>query len=97
MRRMPMRGTPIAEANFAAPSKIAVAKLRSREGNQRPMALALDGKVGASPTPRRKRAPKKPPIVGVMAAAKEAMLQRKMLTRPTRLIPSLSNRTPMGS
>ncbi len=51
-----MRGTPMAEANFAAPSKIAVAKLRSREGNQRPMALALEGKVGASPTPRRKRA-----------------------------------------
>ncbi len=32
--RMPISGTPIADANLAAPSKIEVAKLRSREGNQ---------------------------------------------------------------
>jgi hypothetical protein len=31
---MPIIGTPIAEANLAAPSKIDVAELRSRAGNQ---------------------------------------------------------------
>jgi len=61
------------------------------------MALALAGKVGASPTPSRKRAAKSPLRLGVMAAAKDATLQRKVLTRPTRLIPNLSSRTPTGN
>lgn len=87
----------MAGANFAAESKMAVAKLRSDEGNQRPMALALAGKVGDSPTPRRRRAAKKPLRLGVMAAKKEATLQMKMLMRPTRLTPNLSRMTPMGS
>jgi len=92
-----MSGTPMAEENFAAASKMAVAKLRSSMGNQRPTALALAGKVGASPMPRRKRAPKKPATEGVRAAAKEARLQMKMLMRPMRLTPKRSRRTPMGS
>jgi hypothetical protein len=61
------------------------------------MALALAGKVGASPMPRRRRAAKKPPMLGVMAAKKEARLQMKVLMRPTRLTPYLSRTTPMGS
>ena len=40
---IPISGTPMAEANFAAASKSEVAKLRSRAGNQRPMAFALAG------------------------------------------------------
>ena len=32
--RMPMIGTPIADANLAEPSKIEVAELRSLAGNQ---------------------------------------------------------------
>src|SRR3954453_15472496 len=75
-RRMPMSGTPIAEANLAAASKIEVAKLRSSGGNQKPIALALAGTVDASPTPSNRRAPKRPPTVGVIAAAKDATLQR---------------------
>lgn len=48
---MPMRGMPMAEENLAAESKKLVAKLRRSGGNQRPIALALAGKNGASPTP----------------------------------------------
>src|SRR5580692_11477263 len=82
--RTPISGTPIAEANLAAPSNSEVAKLRSREGNHCPIALAFAGKVGASPTPSRRRAAKKPPTLGVIAAPKEARLHRKVLIRPTR-------------
>ncbi len=39
-------GTPMAEENLAAASKREVAKLRSCDGNQRPIAFAFAGKVG---------------------------------------------------
>ncbi len=67
----------MAEANLAAASKSEVASLRSRAGNQRPMALALAGKVGASPTPSNKRAPNNPLRFGVTAAANEADAPQK--------------------
>src|SRR5277367_494915 len=86
----PMMGTPMADENLAAESNSEVAKLRSWGGNQRPMALAFAGKVGASPTPSRKRAANRPPMLGEIAAAKDAMLHKKVLTRPTRRIPNLS-------
>src|SRR5579859_6611496 len=95
--RSPISGTPIADENLAAESKSEVAKLRSLGGNQRPTALAFAGKVGASPIPRSRRAPKRPPRVGVIDAAKEATPQRKMLMRPTRRMPNLSRITPIGS
>src|ERR1039458_7411772 len=91
MRTMPMTGTPMAEANLAAESLSEVAKLRSRSGNQSPMALALEGKVGASPTPSRNRAPKNALRLGAADAAKEAALQINVPMRPTRRTPSLSS------
>ena len=97
IRTMPMTGTPMAEANLAAASKSDVARLRSRSGNQRPMALALAGKVGASPTPSSKRAPKNALRLGAAAAANEAALQMNVPMRPTRRTPSLSSTTPMGN
>ena len=96
-KSMPISGTPIADANFAEPSKIEVAEVRSFAGNQYPIAFALAGNVGASPMPSSRRAAKKPPRLGVTAAAKEAMLQMKVLTRPTRRTPNLSSTTPTGS
>jgi hypothetical protein len=86
-RAIPISGTPMAKANLAAESKMAVAKQRSLGGNQWPIAFAFAGKVGASPTPSRNRAAKNPPRLGVMAAPKEAMLQRKVLIRPIRRMP----------
>src|SRR6266550_7055273 len=94
--RMPINGTPIAEANFAAASKMAVARLLSCLGNQYPIAFALAGKVGASPIPSKRRAAKKPPIPLEIAAPKEAMLQRIVLTRPTRRTPKRSSNKPDG-
>src|ERR1700761_7703905 len=93
---MPIAGTPIAEASLAAESKIEVAELRSFAGNHCPIALAFAGKVGASPTPSRRRAAKKPQRFGVTAAPKEATLQRKVLIRPIFLTPNLSSSTPTG-
>src|ERR1700728_3551608 len=90
IRTIPMRGTPMAEANLAAESLSEVAKLRSRSGNQRPMAFELAGKVGDSPTPSKSRAPKNAFRLGAAAAAKEAALQMKVPIRPTRRTPSLS-------
>src|SRR6267142_449215 len=46
------------------------------------MAFALAGNVGASPIPRRNRAPNKPPRPVEMAAAKEGTLQTKLAARP---------------
>src|SRR6201746_1558879 len=94
---IPRRGTPMAEANFAAESKIAVAKLRSPTGNQAPIAFAFAGNVGASPTPSKNRAPKNPPSPGVSAAQNEPTLHRNVLTTPTRRIPNLSSNTPTGN
>ena len=61
------------------------------------MAFAFAGKVGASPTPSRKRAAKRPPTLGETAAANDATLHRNVLTRPTRRIPNLSRITPIGN
>src|SRR5580704_12504361 len=94
---MPMIGTPMAEANFAAESLSEVAKLRSRSGNQRPMALEFEGNVGDSPTPSNSRAPKNAFRLGAADAAKEAALQTNVPMRPTRRTPSLSRTTPMGN
>jgi hypothetical protein len=58
----------MAEASFAAESKKELARLRSSGGNHAPIAFAFAGNVGASATPSRKRAAKKPPTVGVAAA-----------------------------
>src|SRR5665213_2906258 len=95
--RMPMIGTPIADANLAAESKMDDARLRSRAGNQRPMALALAGKVGASPTPNSSRAAKNPPSPGVIAEQNDATLHKKVLIRPMRRMPNLSKSTPIGN
>src|ERR1700691_5968589 len=62
-----------------------------------PTALELAGKVGASPTPSRRRAAAKLPTVVAAAAPKDATLQRKVLTRPTNFTPKRSSRTPQGS
>jgi hypothetical protein len=87
----------MAEENLAQPSNMEVAKDRSCRGNQLPTALALAGKTGASPTPRTRRAAKKPGMEGVAAAPKEARLQMRVLMRPTGLTPKRSRRTPTGS
>src|SRR5579863_2361437 len=93
----PSSGTPAAGANFDAASKMAVERLRSRAGNQYPTALELAGNVGASPTPRRRRAAKKLPTPVAAAAPKDATLQRKVLKRPTSFTPKRSSSTPQGS
>src|ERR1700689_2371209 len=97
IRTMPITGTPMAEANSAAESLSEVAKLRSRSGNQRPMAFEFAGNVGDSPTPSKSRAPKKALRLGAAAAANEAALQIKVPMRPTRRTPSLSRKTPIGN
>src|SRR5271166_2679140 len=51
-------GTPIADANLALESKMAVASPRSLLGNHTPMALAFPGKVGASAMPSNTRSKK---------------------------------------
>ena len=91
-----MKGTPIAEENFAAASVMAVARLLSRSGNQYPSALALLGKVGDSATPSRNRAAIKVPSPGDSAAPNEAMLQRNVPILPTRRTPKRSSSTPAG-
>ena len=97
---MPISGTPMAEANFAAESKSEVAKLRSRAGNHRPMALAFAGNVGASPTPSRKRAAKKPPRLGVAAAANDAALvghlQKEQVGQLLDVVPVIDAIVPQG-
>ena len=94
---MPSSGTPIAEASFAAASVSEVAKLRSRDGNQTPIAFAFAGNVGASPIPSSSRALKNPGRLGVIAAANDARLQMKMPIRCTRFTPKRSSTTPTGS
>ena len=95
--KRPSNGIPIAEENFAAASNMAVARLRSSFGNQYPVAFALAGNVGASPIPKRNRAPNKPPTPVEMAAAKEAILQITVLMMPTRRTPKRSSSSPEGS
>ena len=94
--RTPITGTPIADANFAAASKIAVARLLSTAGNQYPTAFAFAGNVGASPIPKSNREAKKAPTPVEAAAAKEATLQMIVLTRPTSRTPNLSSNKPDG-
>jgi hypothetical protein len=51
----------MAVESFAAASNIAVGRPRSSGGNQRPMALALAGKIGDSPIPSSMRDAKSVP------------------------------------
>ena len=87
----------MAGANFAAASKRDVAKLRCFGGNQWPIAFALEGNVGASPTPSVSRAANKLGTPGAIAAPKEARLQMNVLILPIFLTPNLSRRTPTGN
>ena len=86
----------MAVENFAAASVIAIARLLSVRPNQYPIALAFAGNVGDSLTPKSSRAPKNQFNPGASAPPNEAMLQSKVLTRPTRRTPSRSSKTPAG-
>src|ERR1035438_6901616 len=96
-RMIPSRGTPSTDENLAAESKLAVAKPRFAAGNHSPIALALAGKVGASPTPSRNRAANRLGIPGATDAQNDATLQMNVLIRPTRRTPNLSSSTPTGN
>src|SRR3954451_13951188 len=85
----PISGTPMADANFEAPSNIAVARLRSCRGNQDPVALELAGKVGASPTPRRRRLATNPVTLVAAPPRNEASDQTRALRHPMSRTPNL--------
>src|SRR6185312_3874368 len=97
MSSKPMRGIPIADENFAAPSVIAIGKLLSLGGNQAPIALAFAGKIGDSAMPSRKRAPNSAEMPVETAAANVAQLHRNVPALPTCLMPKRSNSIPAGN
>src|SRR5258707_11967838 len=65
---------------FAPELKMAVAKARSRFGNQRATALMAEGKFPPSLTPSATRAVKKPPTEPTSACAIAARLQAAIET-----------------
>ena len=78
---------PIAEANLALESKMAVASPRSLRGNHTPMALALPGNVGASAMPSNSRAEMMAAKPRASPVANEATLHRNALMRMTGFTP----------
>ena len=91
-----MSGMAIAVPSFAAASKIAVARPRSWRGNHVPIALALPGNVGASPTPSKSRAPKNVEKFVAAAVRNDATLHRSAPTRPIVITPKRSSTSPTG-
>ena len=89
-------GTPITLPSFCDPSKIAVARPRSRRGNQYPVAFELAGNDGASAIPNRNRPANKLQYPVDAAVIAEATPHSPALSRPIPFTPNRSSTSPIG-